>query len=256
MSDHAMDMVGAKEPFVLPIDYSRLEHARLRLVPIEQDFHRFGTGMVEAFQQQPSMMNYVSYPPMKDVSDYYQYWQLRMSDAKVQIFAILLKAGTVTKTDAVTGEKHEFQVEDGTFAGVTGLIDGNREWASVEVAHVFTLPAFQRTSVISTAHALLLKHLLDPVPEDIGLRRVQWYAHQLNLASVGLAKRLGFQQEGVIRWERPVRDDRAGVVEEGMPALTKQGDRLGPGRHSVVLGLCWDDWRDGGRQRILDVLAM
>lgn len=106
------------------------------LINAQQDFHRFGTAMVEAFQQQPSMINYVSYPPMKDVSDYYQYWQLRMHDAKVQIFAILLKAGTVTKKDAVTGEKHEFQVEDGTFAGVTGLIDGNREWASVEVAHV------------------------------------------------------------------------------------------------------------------------
>ena len=33
------------------------------------------------------------------------------------------------------------------------------------------------------------------------------------------------------------------------------GDGRGPGRHSAVLGLCWDDWRDGGRDVVVELMG-
>ncbi|KAF2218965.1 putative GNAT family acetyltransferase, partial [Elsinoe ampelina] len=240
--------------FALPLDYSRLETERLRLEPIEHDLPLFASEQAQVIAQQPALLQYVSSPSDDDTVDMLQYWKDRMSSPREQAFAILLKAGTVVKKDAITGEKHEFHVDQDTFAGLTGLIEAKPEWASVEVAHLFILPRFQRTFVATTANALLLKHLLDPVPEDLGLRRVKWEAHSQNAPSIALAKRLGFQQEGIIRWERTIRPGRAGEVVAGMPTEDRAGNTVGPGRHTLVFGLCWDDWRDGGRAKILSLI--
>jgi hypothetical protein len=46
-------------------------------------------------------------------------------------------------------------------------------------------------------------------------------------------------------------EGKKGVVDEG-PSQEKRepGDGRGPARHSALLGLCWDDWRDGGREKL------
>lgn len=94
-------------------------------------------------------------------------------------------------------------------------------------------------------------HYALDLPENggLGLRRVQWLANKLNNPSVGLAKRLGFQMEGILRWARVLRPSEA-AGSNGCPE--RKGDpRPGhKGRDSALLAVCWDDWENGGREKV------
>lgn len=70
----------------------------------------------------------------------------------------------------------------------------------------------------------------------LGLRRVQYQSHPLNIASVRAAERLGFKLEGITRWQR--------AVSLGKETVRRAGDApdvLG-GWHSTGLAMCFDDW--------------
>lgn len=127
------------------------------------------------------------------------------------------------------------------------------------------LPAFQRTHVLTNAVGLLLHYCLElPVAAlslpsitaaqrtqrfgpGLGLRRVQWQAHADNKPSVRAAERLGFKMEGIIRWDRILRTDKAGAVPPPERAFVNPGI----GRHCVRLAMCWDDWDlEGGREHV------
>ena len=161
-------------------------------------------------------------------------------------------------------------------AGVIALIKASPANLSAEIGWVIVFPAFQRTRVASKAIALLLRYCLE-LPSDsdsdsdsdsvsvnanantnnaapasvrgLGLRRVQWLTHAENEASRRTALRVGFREEGTLRWERVI---APGKVGNGI--LVRDGDPLGgarPSTHSVVLSLCVDDWEDGGgRERV------
>lgn len=102
---------------------------------------------------------------------------------------------------------------------------------------------------------LLLEYCLE-LPENggLGLRRVQWQANAQNAISIRLAQRLGFQYEGVRRWERviPAATTKPNTAER----LPREGDprRVDYGRHTAVLGSCWDDWEDGGREKVRELM--
>jgi len=146
-------------------------------------------------------------------------------------------------------------------AGVIALIKASPANLSAEIGWVIVFPAFQRRHVASNAVALLLRYCLE-LPSDsesesananaatrapvvgLGLRRVQWFTHAENEASRRTALRMGFREEGTLRWERVI---APGKVGNGIPV--RDGDPLGgarPSRHSVVLSLCVDDWEGGG----------
>jgi hypothetical protein len=97
---------------------------------------------------------------------------------------------------------------------------------------------------------------LDSVVEGgLGLRRVQWQANASNVASVNAAKRLGFQWEGLIRWQQvlpmgKIGSEGAGLEREGLPRAGWDGREWGPGRHTAMLSLCWEDWVGGGREHV------
>jgi hypothetical protein len=124
-----------------------------------------------------------------------------------------------------------------------------------EIGFVVAFPKYQRTHLTSNMVGLLLQFCLE-LPENggLGLRRVQWQANARNTVSVKTALRMGFLQEGVKRWERIV------LASEGKPNTTerlpREGDprRADLGRHTAVLGLCWDDWEDGARERVLELM--
>jgi RimJ/RimL family protein N-acetyltransferase len=149
----------------------------------------------------------------------------------------------------------------GAMAGVIGLINASAENLSTEIAWVLVFPAFQRTYVTSNAVGIVLRYALElPSPDPahgargrgLGFRRVQWLAHTANKPSRIVATRMGLKEEGVLRWIRVLPD---GAEGHGIPL--RDGDPLSPrpGRHSVLLALCADDWEDGGRehvQRLID----
>ena len=130
-------------------------------------------------------------------------------------------------------------------AGVVGLLS-TPETLSTEIGLLFTLPAFQRTHVTRTAVALLLRFAFD----ERRVRRVQWRALAENAASVRAAERMGFQREGVHRWDR--------VVPPGVPGHAAGKDDPAPdcrGLHVLYLAICWDDWEGGWSGRVEDMLV-
>ena len=176
------------------------------------------------------------------------------NDKSQLLLAIILKAGSIARKDPATGETTVTEVANGTFAGLGGLT-GQPDRATAEMGQLL-VSDFQRTFVGTHANALLLHYCLDGVAEGgLGLRRVQWQPNADNVASVNAAKRLGFQWEGVIRWQQvlPVgkRGSKGAELErEGLPRVGWDGREWGPGRHSAMLSLCWEDWVGGGREHV------
>ncbi|EAW23711.1 GNAT family N-acetyltransferase [Aspergillus fischeri NRRL 181] len=242
--------------FYFPLDLSKLENDRLRLVPFDSNFEELAATYVKLSSETPEIFQYLPYGPFESPEAYDQWYSNRIRPTKESIiFAIILKAGIVRKRKPGSDQFEELKVEDGTFAGTTGLIRADPDNSVVEVGHVVILPRFHRTFVGTAAHTLLLDHMLDPPPNGLHLRRVQWQAFSTNQASIAAAQRLGFQLEGIIRWQRELPEGKkgieSGVIDDKMPRLDPTGQKkLGPGRHSAMLSLCWDDWENGARERL------
>lgn len=63
-----------------------------------------------------------------------------------------------------------------------------------------------------------------------------------------------------MRWHMVIPDSKLGPRrdgEEDVPPPGLDGGSGGgrPGRHSAMLGLCWDDWESGGREHVDRLMA-
>ena len=163
----------------------------------------------------------------------------------------------------------------GTFAGIIAFKESSVSHLKTEIGTVVILPKFQQTHVASNAVGLLLHYALD-LPQVVktadgqwsseehdtlpvlalGLRRVSWAANSHNEASIRLAKRLGFRKEGILRWDRVMPKDRK-IMGIGNGSAVRKGDaRLDcVGRDTVLFSLCWDDWENGGREKVDAIMA-
>ncbi|KAL8946579.1 MAG: hypothetical protein Q9222_007041 [Ikaeria aurantiellina] len=144
---------------------------------------------------------------------------------------------------------------DGALAGAIGYLDSSAQNISTEIGFVVTLPPFQRTHVTSNAGGLMLQYALDS-PEDggLGLRRVQWQAHDGNQASKKAAERMGFKYEGVSRWNRIFKDRvKRGKIGNGrgVPKGAEEGD---VGRDTATYAMCWDNWEEYAREQVRRVM--
>lgn len=142
-----------------------------------------------------------------------------------------------------------------TPAGIIGLVDASPMNLSAEIGLLITFPRYQRTHVTSNMVGLLLQYCLDlPERGGLGLRRVQWQANVQNNASTKTALRMGFQHEGVKRWDRVILPSigKPNAVEN----IPREGDprRTAFGRHSALFGLCWDEWEDGTREKVGELM--
>jgi len=125
-----------------------------------------------------------------------------------------------------------------------GCLNASAVHALLEVGCVITLPKFQRTHVTTNAVGLLLQYTLSAPPSGLGLRRVQWQANSLNTRSITAAQRMGFTLEGIIRWQRVLPEGITGNGVDVSHLPEVNGKKLGPGRHSAILAICWDDWEE------------
>lgn len=223
--------------WVFPVIPESLETERVKLVPFIPSVHakHYWTEAIK----DPDLWRY--YPLVWRTFEDYLSWvevQIRRNPANI-LFAILDK----TKPDA---DHPEFG--GGSLAGVLSLFGTSNANLSSEIAFIAILPAFQRTHVASNAIGILMRYCLElpsASPPGLGLRRVQWCAHTKNLASAKLAERMGFRREGVLRWVYVMPDElaRDGEKVTGEGRLSEK-----PGRHTLVLGVCWDDWENGVRE--------
>ena len=130
---------------------------------------------------------------------------------------------------------------DHNYAGITSLSATSPVNATTELG-IIIFPAFQRTHVARNAIGLLLLWTLDPPSVGgLGLRRVEWKTHTGNDASRRTALRMGFEFEGVARWDRVFPDREVALPVE---ALEKRNGTKGelPGRHTAIYSIVWDEW--------------
>ena len=144
--------------------------------------------------------------------------------------------------DKVTAPGKE-ENTDSNYAGIMALAATNPVNATTEIG-IIIFPTFQRTHVATNAIGLLLLWTLDPPSAGgLGLRRVEWQAHAENTPSRRAALRMGFELEGIARWQRVF---PGGKVALPVEALEKRNGTKGehPGRHTAIFSLVWDEWDD------------
>jgi RimJ/RimL family protein N-acetyltransferase len=133
-------------------------------------------------------------------------------------------------------------------AGFIALGHTSVSMLATEISWIIVLPEFRRSYVTTHAVGIILRVCLElPSAGGLGLRRVQWCAQETNHKSINAAQRLGFTLEGTLRWTKVLLDDK-----EGYDVAPRKGDpsESGPGRGSVTLAMCWDDWENGKREHV------
>lgn len=206
----------------------------------------------------PELFRYLPFGPFNSVDDFMEnfYETYIHKNTGYTFFAIFDK--TRRNTNLSGDDAHDAHVEEGSnegpLAGLIGFVNSSPINLVTEIGGILILPPFQRTHIASNATGLLLKYALNlpsESPPGLGLRRVVWQANVLNKASVGLAERMGFKLEGILRWERvlpPGKEESGRTSREGDPR------RNFTGRDTTLLALCWDDWVDGRREMVDQVM--
>jgi RimJ/RimL family protein N-acetyltransferase len=225
--------------WMMPLHEATLESDRVKLTPFVPSLH--AKEYARQVAAHPELHRYIPF----DVSSL---------DKILTVFEQLMRQQPTNILFAVIDKAHD----GGALAGVIGLLHTSATNLSAEIAWVLVFPAFQRTYVTTNAVGLLLRYCLElpnaapqqperERPVGLGFRRVQWTTHLGNRASRMTAQRMGFKEEGVLRWTWVLPEGMEGngiAVRDGDPESAR------PGRHSVVLSLCGDDWESGGREHV------
>ncbi|KAI5121762.1 hypothetical protein M0805_009573 [Coniferiporia weirii] len=229
-SDQAYDL-----NFCYPINTAALESARVKLTPFLPRVH--GPTFFAELTAHPEVYEYIPIPHPKTLAEMLVPCELLFRrDSGSILFAVLDKT-------------HAGPFDGAAFAGVIGLYHTSPQTLSTELAYVLVLPQFQRTHVLTNATGILLNYSLnlpnDPSAPGLGMRKVLWQANSRNAKSIRAAERMGFRYEGLMRWTLALPEGHEGhTPREGDP-LPRQN-----GRDSVHLGLCWDDWESGEREKV------
>ncbi|EPT05430.1 hypothetical protein FOMPIDRAFT_1034185 [Fomitopsis schrenkii] len=237
-------VLASKEPydinFSYPLHLDTLACATVRLTPFIPSLHarqlweHIGPQARNVFRYYPFCPDTLAY--------FLSVVEMLRKEPDDCVFAVYDRTRSPTGDNSAAG--------DGVLAGVMALIHSSKVQKVTEFGLVLIFPAFQRTHVARTAAGLLLRYCLQTPsasPPGLGLRRVSWSAHPRNKPSIGLAKRVGFKEEGVLRWTFSLPDAEEQKREGN--EVKRDGDE-GWGRDSVFLSICWDDWDQGGRAAV------
>ena len=189
----------------------------------------------------PDILKYISFPVVNTNEDFMRevYESLRTKPEEC-LYAVIDKTATNTNTFS---SENASNPDDHNYAGVIALSNTKTDNAVTEIG-VITFPAFQRTHVATNAIGLTLLWLLDPPSlGGLGLRRVEWFTHAQNEGSRRAALRMGFEFEGIQRWQRTV---QRGKVGQPVEALEKRNGTKEEslGRHNAMFSMVWDEWEE------------
>ncbi|KAF2490833.1 acyl-CoA N-acyltransferase [Lophium mytilinum] len=225
-------------------EQKRLENDFVALEPFDPAIH--ATRFVKDIKANPSLLTYVSLPIGDTTEDFIEFYGRHFgSSPEACIYVVFDKI--------VISKKGESDLKD-NYAGTLALTSTSPVNACTEIG-VMISPAFQRTHVATNAIGLLLLYTLDPLPAGgLGLRRVEWKTHAENAASRRAALRMGFEFEGVARWNRVF---PGGEVVLPVEALEERNGTKGelPGRHTAIYSIVWDEW-DEKRPKIVALMNL
>ncbi|KAH8105124.1 acyl-CoA N-acyltransferase [Cristinia sonorae] len=231
--------------YTFPINVESLETERVALTPFIPSIHAkaFWNAIApcadELFRYYP-----FKYKSLDDILTFFEL-HIRRDPTRV-MFAVI---------DKTTPDPIHPEFGGGSLAGVVGLFSTSASDLRSEIGHVLTFPAFQRTHVTGNAIGVLVKYCMDKPsasPPGLGLRRLQWYCHPDNAKSARLAEKMGMRREGVLRWNAVIEPDPALVAHGRLPA---KDDRYPdkPGRGTLVLAVCWDEW-EAAREKVQAII--
>jgi RimJ/RimL family protein N-acetyltransferase len=219
--------------FSFPIDEPSLESDRIKLTPFIPSLH--AREYWDQATQAPEVFRYLS-TNHKTIDEFLFFLETRIRRNSNCIFFAIIDKG-----------------RGGALAGAIALINTETSHLSTEISYVTIFPAYQRTYVTSNAVGILLRYCLElptaPRP-GLGIRRVQWLAHAFNQPSYNAAVRMGFRNEGTLRWHWVIHEGK-----EGNGSSLREGDpSKGLARDNKILSLCVDDWENGGRENVERVI--
>jgi len=221
-----------------------LESDRVAIVPFVPSIH--GEAFSEDFSKASAELS--KYLPINigdTLDDFVRFVEIRMRRwENAVLFAIIDKTKGPTSTRIKPS---------GRIAGIIGWINIAPTNFALEIGPVVILPEFQGTFVTASAVGLVLKHLFkSPTSGGMGFRRVSWAADPDNGKSVSVAEKLGFKQEGTLRWVWVMPPGRAGKpVSSERKALEEEWGRpKTDGRDSTVLSISWEDWTAGVEEMV------
>lgn len=227
----------------LPLYNRRFIHTirsyRISYLPYLFQPQKHASPYFEGSKNHPEVYHNMSIGPYPNVEEFIEKFYNQKVGPDMFTFAIIDKKKPASAVDP-----------EGEVAGMVSYQTASVENQSVELGYIIVLPPFQRTHVTTHTIGLMLQYALDsPELGGLGLRRVVWKADTVNPASVRAASRMGFTQEGILRWERvaPNAEERGKVGNGRNPP--PYGNQKDLGRDVVVLSMCWDDWiLDGKRE--------
>ncbi|GAA5915334.1 GNAT family N-acetyltransferase [Sporobolomyces salmoneus] len=253
--------------FIFPVPSCLSSSSRngVKLFPIVPSIHL--EPLFQLFSPFPDSFKWLPYGPFPTYPEFLTFWEsVVRRDPGTLLFVVY---DLSLRFDNEDGEEEDFEKEGGAgmrkerIAGIVGVLKSNEQNRSSEIGHLHIPPPFQRTHVLTHSISALLHWLLDPpspsTRESLGLRRVQWFANALNVPSINAALRMGFTKESdCMRWERITKPSKEGLplpdFLESDPERKEEEKRRGGGRHSAVLGLDWEAWEEGGREKVKGLL--
>lgn len=221
--------------FCFPIP-AVLESERVKLVPFDLTVH------AKLLITACSDVSYYDFIPMGPYKD------------EEEFIAFLRNENVEDNNEIAMFAVYDKTKEEEAYAGVIGFVNSSAQDLVTEI-FVIIAPAFQRTHVTSNAIGILLKYALD-LSGGLGLRRVVWQASAANTASIRTAKRMGFRQEGVLRWHKAWPESKSRGANGTRVRKGDPREEMFPlGRDTVVLSICWDDWEGGVRAHVEATMA-
>jgi len=186
----------------------------------------------ELTRDDPLAYAHLSFGPYDAVEEYEKLVKMLEEDEFAFAFAILL-----------------CDREEEEMVGTIAYYDANTEDRSIEISLVQIFAKHRCRGFAMDAGRLLMEYALTPVVEGgLGLARVEWHASTANLGSIAVARRLGFEEIGVVRYERCLKNGKErGKVGNGrseVPPGSEPGDLW---RDLVMFAVYWDTW--GGERR-------
>nr|POE87342.1 uncharacterized protein CFP56_29931 [Quercus suber] len=210
----------------------RLENDLVILEPFEPGVH--AAPFVEITKAHPELFTYIPFPVVSTEAEF-----------RRDFYDANFRASPSNCLYAVLDKVTSFKADDvgSNFAGIAALSSTNPTDAVTEIG-VVIFPAFQRTHVASNTVGLILQWTLDPPSAGgLGLRRVEWKCHSENTASRDFALRMGFEFEGIARWQRVFPRGTVALPTGALQRRNGTKEEL-PGRHTAMYSLVWDEWDD------------